>query len=120
MFKRRIYGVIIGILALALPALAVDAAINLEDSGPSTKLVKQVRPAYPPDAKAAGIQGKVQLEVVVQKDGKVKEVHVLSGDEALAEAAVAAVEKWEWEPVVKEGQPVSFIEKVCVNFTLAK
>jgi len=83
------------------------------------KLRSQVRPVYPPEAKAAGIQGLVRLEATVGKDGKIENLKVLEGDPILAAAAIEAVRQWEYETTLLNGDPVEVVTTIDVNFTLA-
>src|SRR6478735_7029779 len=106
------------LLSLSLiitPAVAFQN-VGISDSGPSKRLVKMTKPVYPPAAKAAGIQGPVQLEAVVAKDGTVKKIRSASGRPELIPAAVDAVKEWIYEPVLKEGQPVDIVTQITVNF----
>ena len=94
--------------------------IGISDSGPSKRIIKMTKPAYPPDAKVAGIQGVVRLNVLVSKDGTVKEIRSASGRPELIPAAADAVKNWIYEPVLKDGQAVDFIVSVDMNFSLQK
>jgi TonB family protein len=85
----------------------------------SKKLIYQPRPAYPSEAKKAGIQGTVRLEVVIAKDGKVQDMKLRSGHPILAKAAMKAVSKWRYQPSLLRGEPVEVVTEVDVNFALA-
>ena len=80
--------------------------------------IKDVAPVYPPVAQAAGIQGVVILEVVIDTDGKVKDAQVLRPQPSLADAAVAAVRQWEYTPTLVNGVAVPVIMTVTVTFTV--
>jgi TonB family protein len=84
----------------------------------STKLVRQVRPAYPQEAKEQRIQGKVQLLAVIAKDGTVKSLEVISGDPALTQSALDAVRQWVYQPTLLNGEPVEVQTQIDVNYTL--
>jgi len=94
--------------------------IGISDSGPSKRIIKMTKPAYPADAKGAGIQGVVRLNVVVGKDGAVKEIRNAAGRPELIPAAADAVKNWIYEPALKDGQAVDFIVSVDMNFSLQK
>jgi TonB family protein len=104
---------------MILPAFAFQN-IGISDSGPSKRIVKMTKPAYPLAAKTAGIQGSVQMEALVAKDGTVKSVSNVSGRPELIPAAVDAVKEWIYEPVVKDNQAVEFSVTVTLNFSLQK
>jgi hypothetical protein len=59
------------------------------------------------------------VEAVVETDGTVKEVKFLRGFEPTwpeAEAAIInAIRKWQYEPVVIDGEPVPACMKVVIN-----
>ncbi|MFI5338173.1 MAG: energy transducer TonB [Opitutales bacterium] len=55
------------------------------------KLVSQAPPVYPPLARQAGIQGTVQLEVVIDTDRTIAHIQVVSGHPLLVPAAIDAV-----------------------------
>jgi TonB family protein len=59
-------------------------------------------PEYPRIAASLNIVGAVQLQAVVRADGTVKQVRVIGGHPALAEAAAAAVMRWRYERAAKE------------------
>ncbi len=84
------------------------------------KLISQTKPAYPRDAKSAGIEGTVRMKVLIGKDGAVKDLVVLSGDPALVRAALGAVSTWHYPPTTVHGVPVEVITEVDVNFTLRR
>jgi TonB family protein len=111
-----------GAAARANPAEVVGGGIRISGEAQQAKLVRQVRPVYPPAAKEAGISGVVRLTVVIGKDGKVgSNIRVeKSAGAALDEAALEAVKQWVYQPTLLNGQPVDVITTVEVNFTLAK
>ena len=79
---------------------------------------KDARPEYPDGARAAGIQGVVIMEAVIDPGGKVGDVRVLRSIPELDQAAVEAVRQWEFTPTLLNGAPVPVIMTVTVNFTL--
>ncbi len=81
---------------------------------------KFVEPIYPPDAKAAGIQGSVVLDAVIGKDGIIENLKVLSGPPELARSALDAVKQWTYKPYLLNGEPVAVDTTITVTFALAK
>ena len=71
-------------------------------------------------AKAQGIEGPVRLQAILDKDGKVANLVVLSGDPMLATAALDAVRQWQYSTTLLNGDPVEVVTQIDVNFTLAK
>ena len=80
--------------------------------------IKDVRPVYPDEARAARVQGVVILEIAVESDGRVAQACVLRSIPLLDAAAVDAVKQWEFTPTLLNGAPVPVIMTVTVNFTL--
>jgi TonB family protein len=68
------------------------------------KVIKEVKPKYPPEAFDANLQGTVETEVTIGIDGKVVDARVTRSIPAFDEAALAAVRQWEFTPVP---QPVT-------------
>ena len=82
------------------------------------KVIHKVNPPYPPVAKEAHIEGKVELQIVISREGSVKEVKVLSGEAVLAEAAEEAVKQWLFTTTLLNGEPIEVVAQVDFNFTL--
>ncbi|HEV2246022.1 MAG TPA: energy transducer TonB [Terriglobia bacterium] len=62
-------------------------------------LVRYVQPEYPPLAKMARIEGKVEVEISVDRaSGSVKQVRAISGHPLLQKSAVTAVKGWVFRP----------------------
>jgi TonB family protein len=65
-------------------------------------------PAYPPQLVAAGIQGRVELQVTVSSEGQVKDIKVSSNQyesAALAEAAIVHARGLPYGEVVRKDAP---------------
>jgi TonB family protein len=82
------------------------------------RVMREVKPAYPDAARAAGLQGSVQLECVVLADGSVGHVRVVKGIEAALDAeAIKALKQWEFKPGSKDGRTVPV--QIGVEMTFA-
>jgi len=81
-------------------------------------LVKKVPPVYPPQAIQMRIQGAVQMQATISKEGNISSVKVVSGDAVLARAAIDAVKQWKYKPYYLDGQPVEIQTQITVNFSL--
>jgi protein TonB len=87
------------------------------------KLVYEVKPSYTADARRAGIQGNVVMEVVVRLDGTVGDVRVtrsLDKKFGLDDEAVRAIRKWRFEPGTKDGAAVPVLIEAEMTFTVRK
>ncbi|MEQ1897630.1 MAG: energy transducer TonB [Vicinamibacterales bacterium] len=115
------------ILAAAVTTCIVSVSVLAQEIyGPGNgvappTLVKTVQPDYTPEAMAKRIQGVVTLTTVVQADGKVGAVTVkesLDSTHGLDQQAVIAMKQWEFNPGVKDGQPVAVRITVEMSFSL--
>jgi TonB family protein len=86
----------------------------------AANLIRQVKPAYPPSAKAQGIEGTVLLGAVISKEGDLLSLTVLNklADPDLAAAALDAVKQWHYRPTLLNGEPVEVVTTITVNFQL--
>jgi len=108
-------------LTIAAPNSApAEMRLKIGGSVQQTKLVKQVRPVYPPEAKAAHIQGVVHMEAIIGADGTVKRLDLISGEPILAQAAMEAVRQWVYQTTLLNGNPVEVQTSIDVNFTLTQ
>jgi len=75
---------------------------------------------YPPIAKEMGVQGKVYIQFVIDKNGKVTQVTVARGvDPALDAEAIRVVSKMpDWTPGKQRGRAVPVTNILPINFTL--
>jgi TonB family protein len=104
------------------PMQTVDGLAPVRVGGnvrPPTK-IRDVKPIYPADAMAGNVQGVVILEATIGQDGYVRSARVLRGQPLLDQAAIEAVEQWQYAPTLLNGVAVPVIMTVTVNFTLGK
>jgi TonB family protein len=86
------------------------------------KLIKMVKPVYPPIVKNGGIEGAVLLEAVIGMDGSLMSLRVMNSqiDPDLAKAAVEAVSQWRYQPTLLNGVPVEVMTSITINFRLSE
>jgi protein TonB len=83
------------------------------------KPVQMSRPEYTEEARTAGIEGKVRVELTVDANGVVRDVKVLESlGHGLDEAALAAVRAASFEPALLCGKPVEATFVVSIRFSL--
>ena len=82
--------------------------------------ITKAPPQYPQEAKDARIQGAVLMRVVIDKEGNISNIQLISGHPVLAPAAIEAVKQWKYRPFLLNGEPVEVDTQVQVSFTLAK
>jgi len=83
-------------------------------------LIHQVKPGYPPLAKVTGTQGVVLLDAVIDKEGSIQSLRVISGHPLLNQAALDAVKQWRYRPTLLNGEPVEVSATITVTFTLQR
>ncbi len=82
-------------------------------------VIAKVQPIYPPEARAARIQGSVVIAAIIGKDGNIQSERLVSGHPLLASAAMDAVKQWRYRPYLLNGNPMEVDTQITVNFTLA-
>ncbi len=112
-------GVLGGIIAAAPPPPPPPPErVRVGGQVQAAMLLNQTKPVYPPLARQARIQGTVRLEAVINKDGVIEELKVISGHPLLIPAAQAAVAQWRYKPTMLNGVAVEVVTTIDVNFTL--
>jgi protein TonB len=81
-------------------------------------LLTPIRPAYPPIAKAAGVQGTVVIEATISKAGTIESLHVVSGPEMLRGAAIEAIQSARYRPYRLNGEPTEVQTTITLNFKM--
>jgi len=104
--------------ALAPPKPAAPARIKQGGEVTAASIITQTRPAYPPLARQARIQGTVVLHAIIDKEGKVAQLEVVSGHPLLVQSAIEAVKQWRYKPTQLNGDPVEVDTTIQVTFTM--
>jgi len=81
---------------------------------------RQVRPAYPPDLQAQGIEGTVLIEAVIRKEGVpiLLTVRNTSVNREFADAALETIRQWRYNSTLLNGQPVEVMMTVTIDFKM--
>jgi TonB family protein len=82
-------------------------------------LIEKVNPKYPDVARQARIQGQVVLQALIDKEGNIAELNLVSGHPLLAPEAIKAVQQWKYKPYLLNEIPVAMETQIIVNFTLS-
>ena len=80
------------------------------------QIVERVLPEYPALARQQGLFGTVELEAVVDVEGKVRDVRVVRGVAVLSGAAQKAVMRWKYKPALLNGKPIASSVEIQVSF----
>lgn len=105
----------------SMPLLAPSPALHLVRVSHMMEgnLIHRVQPEYPQLARQARIQGTVVLCAIINRDGRIENLQVLSGHPMLVPAAIEAVRQWRYRPYLLNDQPVEVETQITVNFTLS-
>ena len=83
------------------------------------KILQKVEPGYSEVARAAGLQGMVAVSTEVGPDGFARNFRILKRlGLGLEDKAIEAISQWQFQPGTKDGQPVTVIATIEVNFRL--
>ena len=119
-------GVIGGIISAAsnisaVPKLAlpvVPKRVRISQGVTTGQLTHKVEPFYPMIARNAHVEGQVILKAIINKEGRIQDLQLISGHVLLAPAAVDAVRQWLYKPFLLNGEPVEVETTVTVTFQL--
>jgi protein TonB len=102
------------------PAIKKPAAKSVTVGGTvaAANLVHMVQPQYPLLARNARIQGVVEFNATISKEGTIENLTLVRGHPLLIRAAREAVLQWRYRPTLLNGEPVEVITDIIVNFTL--
>jgi protein TonB len=87
----------------------------------SLERVRYVAPEYPLSARQGNLSGWVDVAFDVQTDGSVADIAVLGAEpkNTFEKAAVAALRKWRYRPVERDGHPIAVPHvQMRIRFTL--
>jgi protein TonB len=84
------------------------------------KFINQIRPVYPEIARKAGMEGRVVLKVLIDKDGKPVKATIMKnpGTDVFDEAAIASVMQSSYSPGIQNGRPVKVWMVIPIAFKL--
>ncbi|MDQ2644159.1 MAG: energy transducer TonB, partial [Myxococcota bacterium] len=98
----------------AAPAAPLD---ECSDPPAKPRPVNVPQPPYTDQARAAGVEGKVRVELTVDETGRVVSVRLLSGlGHGLDEAALAAAQRATFQPAIRCGKPARATFTISMRF----
>jgi TonB family protein len=80
------------------------------------RLLKSVPPVYPSIARTNHVSGDVALDALIDANGNVTELKVVSGPPILWQAAMDAVRQWKYDPARLNGRPVAIHLGLTMRF----
>jgi TonB family protein len=99
---------------------AVPNRVRVSSAVVSGLVVRKVPPIYPENARRRHIQGTVSLKAVIDTEGRIARLELITGDPELAPAAIEAVKQWRYKPYLLNSKPVELETQIQVNFALAR
>ncbi len=99
---------------------AAAKRIQVDGSTQSKRAKHKVRPMYPREARAQGVQGTVSLAAIIDTSGEIAKLDVIEGHPLLIDSAIEAVKQWEYEVTKIDGELVEVETVIEVNYTLSK
>lgn len=96
------------------------AAIPAELAEHPPVLVSLIKPKYPARARDLGVEGRVVLEVVIDRAGRIEQpVRVVRSTPGLDEVALESVRHWRFRPAAdRDGRPLRVIVEIPFRFEL--
>jgi protein TonB len=92
----------------------IDVSEEPHEVQPLEKLI-----VYPEIARRSGLEGKVQLQALIGKDGHVEKVEILKSDyDIFRDAAIAAMKSAKFTPARQNGTPLKLWITRTINFKL--
>jgi TonB family protein len=82
------------------------------------EVTKRVLPVYPMEAREDSTSGEVFVQILVSREGTVRDAFVVSGPDILRDAALDCVWQWQFKPAANAHQPVAVWVMLPVKFTL--
>jgi TonB family protein len=109
----------------AAPALpkSSETAKKSSSAAPTTggqivpaELTFRKPPEYPKMARVTGANGIVEIDAIIDADGRVRAPKVSKGNPMLQKAAIDAVLQWRYKPAMLNGKPVDSPVQIRLNF----
>ncbi len=82
------------------------------------RLIFSVSPVYPTLAKNQHVSGSVMVDALIDANGRVTTMKVVSGPTLLQQAAMDALKQWKYQPASLDGKPVAMHLTVTIQFRL--
>lgn len=106
--------------------------LKLEDSDPDAlptpteeylvsempTVLSEVRPQYPKEAREKQVQGRVSLDVLIDEQGRVRQVSYIEGPAIFKSSAITAMKEYKFRPAKVDGRAVAVRIRYSINFEL--
>jgi protein TonB len=82
--------------------------------------VEQEFPHYPAEAQKKHLEDQVVVRYVIGTNGRVRAVEIIdhAKEKMFDEAALDAIKRWRFRPMIKDGKAVEVVHELAVNFEI--
>jgi TonB family protein len=84
------------------------------------RMITKIEPVYPKDARKKHITGIVVLHAIIGTDGRIRNLSVVSGPDALRNSSIDAVKQWTYQPYTMNGTPTEVDTTITVTYAMGK
>jgi protein TonB len=77
-----------------------------------------VSPVYPSLARNQHVGGDVKIDALIDANGRVTSMNVLSGPTLLHQAAMDALRQWKYQPATLDGKSIPMHLTITIQFRL--
>ena len=104
------------------PAVAEDTIFELSELDSPPQPIARLNPMYPPRALMQRLEGEVHLDIVVNRDGTVRDAEVVrvSPEGVFEDVALRAVRRWRFSPGILDGEAVPARVRQTLYFSLER
>jgi len=107
-----------GLAANSSQPAAPSASLPTGGDVRQARLLSSVSPSYPALAKSQHISGDVRVDALIDANGRVTTMKVVSGPTLLHQAAMDALHQWKYQPASLNGNAVPMHLTVTIQFRL--
>ena len=109
-----------GLLDPTLVSHPQDYVFDIADMDTHPQPISQADPIYPTRARLQSIEGEVRLEFIVDRQGEVQTLRILTSTPhgVFDEAALRAVRRWRFQPGIRNGEAFPVRVYQTLKFTL--
>lgn len=105
-------------VSMALPGRYTPVTLGVSPALMRDHLIYAPKTDYPTIARLTHVQGKVVVEAIVSRNGRVTHADVISGHRLLRGAALRAVRRRKYRPYTVDGKPRAVATILTVDFRL--
>ena len=98
--------------------MAPEGAMPIGGDVRPAKMISSVQPVYPSLAKSQHVSGDVRLDALIDANGRVTTMKIVSGPTLLQQAAMDSLRQWRYQPATLDGKAVPMHLTVTLQFRL--